>query len=164
MRTAHGMWMVPFILTVVLAVATEAHSADEQKWDFVAFDEGGGQLFYGIPESDALSTIAFICESKSTRVVVVTGVLPVRPRKGQAIKTTVSNGTTIVVYDGKVGFSGEEGDGTFFVEASAAKEPKTVDILKWGATLTVSIPGKQESIKLRGSARPLARFEAACFR
>jgi hypothetical protein len=39
-----------------------------------------------------------------------------------------------------------------------------MDILKSGSSLAIGIPGKQESVPLKGVAKPLARFETACFR
>ena len=51
----------------------------------------------------------------------------------------------------------------FHVEAPTAAEPKVVDILKSGTSLTISIPGKQVRVPLRGVARPLAQFETTCF-
>ena len=52
----------------------------------------------------------------------------------------------------------------FYFEASTAAEPKVVDILKSGTSLTIGIPGKREVVPLRGVAGPLAQFEAACLR
>src|SRR5205807_3079530 len=120
-------------------------------------------LFYGIPESEAV-TLIFRCEAKreGKRIEIVSTVLPAKPRKGQSARTTLSNGVVIAVYNGKFGHSSSsEG---FHFEASTAAEPKVVDILKSGTSLTISIAGKHERVPLRGVTGPLARFETACFR
>jgi hypothetical protein len=52
----------------------------------------------------------------------------------------------------------------FHFEASTAADPKVVDVLRSGTSLTISIPGKQHRVPLRGVAKPLAQFETACFR
>ena len=83
-------------------------------------------------------------------------------RRRQPVTTTLRNGAVTAAYDGKFGYtSSEEG---FYFEASAAAEPKVVAILKSGTSLTISIPGKQERVPLKGAAAPLAQFETACFR
>jgi hypothetical protein len=38
-----------------------------------------------------------------------------------------------------------------------------LSILKSGTSLAIAIPGKQVRVPLRGIAKPLAQFEAACF-
>ena len=118
------------------------------------------QLFYGVPDSGNL-TIAFMCEARPKGITVVSTVLPSKLRKGQSIRTTLSNGAATAAYGGKLGHSESEG---FYFAASTAAEPKVVDILKSGKSLTISVPGKRERVPLRGVADPLARFEAACFR
>jgi hypothetical protein len=144
---------------LMLALAAPAQGADEQLWGFVESGEEV-RLFYGVPDSDTL-TIVFICEAKPKRIVIVSTVLPWRPRKGQSVKTTLGNGVVTAAYGGKLGFSSSGG---FYFEASTAAEPKVVDILKSGTALTISIPGKRERVPLSGVADPLAQFETACFR
>jgi hypothetical protein len=143
---------------LVVALVAPARGADRQVWGFV---ESGGEarLFYGVPESDTLA-IVFACEAKSKRIEIVSTVLPPRPRKGQPLKTTLRNGADTAAYRGKIGHSASGG---FYVEAAVAAEPKVVDVLKSGTTLTISIAGKQERVPLRGVVAPLARFQAACF-
>ena len=144
---------------LMLALAAPVWGADEQEWGFV---ESGKdvRLFYGVPDSGNL-TIAFICEARPKRIVIVSTVLPPRPKKGQSVRTTLSNGAVSAAYGGKLGYSASEG---FYVEAPTAAEPKVVTILKSGTSLTIGIPGKQERVPLRGVADPLAQFETACFR
>lgn len=68
-----------------------------------------------------------------------------------AARTTLSNGTATAAYDGKIIYS--KVDEGFFFEAYIAAEPKSVDILKSGTTLTISIIGKQQRVPLRGVGR-----------
>ena len=76
--------------------------------------------------------------------------MPRRPKKGQPVRTTLSNGAVTAAYDGKFGYtSSEEG---FYFDAYVAAEPKVVAVLKSGTSLTISIPGKQERVPLRGVA------------
>ena len=147
---------------LMLALAAPVQGADKYSWDFVRSGHEV-QLSYGIPESEAV-TIIFRCEVKreGKQIEIVSTVLPAKPRKGQSVRTTLSNGAATAAYNGKFGYSSSsEG---FYFEASAAAEPKVVDILKSGTSLTISIPGKHERVPLRGVAGPLAKFEAACFR
>lgn len=153
-----GMRVSLVASALIVALSGAAHSADKQVW---AFFKSGKEtlLFYGVPESEAV-TLIFRCEAK--RIEIVSTVLPAKPRKGQAATTTLSNGAVTAAYSGKFGYSSSsEG---FYFEASTAVERKVVSILKAGTTLTISVPGKQERVPLRGVAGPLAKFEAACFR
>ena len=143
---------------LMLALAAPVQGADKYSWDFVKSGQEV-QLSYGVPETEIV-TIAFICKSK--RIEIISSVLPRRPKKGQPVRTTLRNGAVTAAYDGTFRYtSSEEG---FYFKASAAAEPKVVAILKSGTSLTISIPGKQERVPLRGVARPLAQFETACFR
>ena len=142
---------------LMLALAAPVQGADKYSWDF-AKSGNEVQVSYGIPESEVV-TITFRCETK--RIEIISTVLPRRPKKGQPVTTTLRNGAMTAAYDGKFGYtSSEEG---FYFEAHVAAEPKVVAILKSGASLTISIPGKQERVPLKGVAAPLAEFEAACF-
>ena len=150
------------LMTLVLASLTRAspaRAAEKQVWGFV---ESGSEalLVYGVPESDVV-TLSFICDTGKKRVEVVSTVLPAKPRTGQAVKTTLRNGDATAAYDGKIGHSESGG---FYVEASVAAEPKVVDVLRTGTALTISIPGREKRVPLRGVTEPLARFEAACWR
>jgi hypothetical protein len=143
---------------LMLALAASAQGADKYAWTFARSGQEV-QVSYGIPESEVV-TIVFRCRAK--RIEIISSVLPRRPKKGRPVTTTLRNGAVTAAYDGKFGYtSSEEG---FYFEASAAAEPKVVAILKSGTSLTISIPGKQERVPLRGVARPLAQFETACFR
>ena len=144
---------------VTLALAVPAQGANKQSWGFV---ESGKEalLVYGVPESDII-TISFICEATQKRIEIVTTVLPSKPRKGQPLRTTLTNGAVTAAHGGNVGHHPEHG---FHFEASTAAEPKVVDVLRSGTSLTIGIPGKQHRVPLRGVAKPLAQFEAACFR
>jgi hypothetical protein len=144
-----------------LGPAAYAQDADRYSWGFIKAGKSEARLFYGVPESDVV-TLVFICDAGSRRVEIVTTVLPRKSRKGQPVRTTLSNGTVTAAYDGKVGTnaSGDE----FHFEVSTAAEPNVVNILKSGTSLTIIIPGKQERVPLKGVAKPLARFETACFR
>jgi hypothetical protein len=144
-------------LMLALAAAVPAQGADKYSWDFVRSGQEV-QLSYGVPESD-IATVTFRCVAK--RIEIISTVLPRRPKKGQPVRTTLRNGAVVAAYDGKLGYtSSEEG---FYFEASAAAEPKVVAVLKSGTSLTISVPGKQERVPLRGVAAPLAQFERACF-
>ena len=144
----------------ILAFAAPVQGANKESWGFV---ESGKEalLVYGVPESDVV-TISFICDTEARRIEIVTTVLPRKPRREQPLKTTLGNGTATAAYDGKVGFSTATEE--FHFAASVAAAPKVVDILKSGTSLTIGIPGRQVRVPLRGVARPLARFETACFR
>jgi hypothetical protein len=145
-------------LLLAAAVSDSAHAAARQSWaTHKSSDEV--RLAFGIPDSGNL-TLAFICEAKPKRMVIVSTVLPRNPRKGQALKTTLSNGTATATYGGKLGHTEAEG---YYAEATAPADRWVIDILRSGKALTISIPGKQERVPLRGLAKPLAEFEAACF-
>ncbi|MFL5071775.1 MAG: hypothetical protein ACJ8D9_19525 [Xanthobacteraceae bacterium] len=145
---------------LMLALAVPAGGANKRSWDFVEADKETVQLVYGVPESEAV-TISFWCEAKPKRIDIVTTVLPPRLRKGQPVKTTLSNGIVTAAYAGKIGY--DTAHESFHLSASTAAEPKVVSILKSGTWLTIAIPGKQVRVPLRGIAKPLAQFEAACF-
>lgn len=141
-----------------LALCAPACARDKQIWDVT---EAGKEtiLFYGIPESHA-TTLLFNCE-QGRPVWIVTPLTPQRPRKGQVVKITLSNGVASATYDARIG--GDEEDG-FHAAADAPAETKVLDVLRSGTTLTINVAGKKESVPLRGVAKPLARFEAGCFR
>ncbi len=148
-----------FALAGLLAFTmTPALAAERQVWGFVKSDEDV-QLFYGIPESDGL-TIAFLCKPRTKRIEIITSVVTDASKKGQAITTTLSNGTDSASYDGKI--AGDDEDGLHF-EASTASERKVTDFLKSGRTLTIRVRGKLTRVPLRGVSKPLAKFEKFCF-
>jgi len=142
----------------MLALAVPVQGADKYSWDFVRSGQEV-QLSYGIPESDVV-TLTFRCAAK--RIEIVSTVLPRKPKKGQAVRTTLSNGAATAAYDGKFGYTSSE-EGFYFI-AYVPAEPKVVAVLKSGTSLTIRIPGKEERVPLKGVMRPLAEFEAACFR
>jgi hypothetical protein len=144
---------------LMLALAVPVQGADKQSWGFVT-SGNEALLVYGVPESDII-TVSFICEPKANKLEIVTTVLPVRPRKGQSVRTTFSNGAVTAAYHGKLGHHEEHG---FHFAAPTAADPKVVDILRSGTALTIGIPGKRERVPLRGIAAPLAKFQTACFR
>jgi hypothetical protein len=143
---------------LMLALAAPAQGADKQSWGFVT-SGNEALLVYCVPESDII-TVSFICEPKANKLEIVTTVLPARPRKGQSVRTTLSNGAVTAAYDGKLGYHEEHG---YHFAVQTAADPKVVDILRLGTALTISIPGKRERVPLRGIAAPLAKFQAACF-
>jgi hypothetical protein len=148
-------------LALMLALAAPAQALNKEEWGFARSGEMV-QVSYGIQESDVGVTIIFRCEGKPKRIEIISTVLPPKPRKGQSVKTTLSNGKATAAYDGKFGRDkGEEGG--FYFQAIAAADPKVVEILKSGTTLTIGIPGQQQRVPLRGVAKPLAQFEKACF-
>ena len=142
------------LAALMLALAGSAQGADDQVWGFVQSGKEA-RLFYGVPDSGEL-TLAFICEAR--RLTIVSTVLPPKPRKGQSLRTALSNGAATAAYGGKLGYSSSEG---YYFEAAA--EPKVLALLKSGTSLTISVPDKKESVPLRGVTGPLARFETACF-
>jgi hypothetical protein len=147
------------LAALLILTALPAQGAERQVWGFVTSDELV-QLFYGIPESDGL-TLAFICRTKTRQIEVVTSVLPEGPKKGQLRTIILNNGNLSETFDGKL--AGDDEDGLHF-EATVAAERKVTEILKSGRRLTIRVAGKRQSIPLRGVAKPLAQFEAACFR
>jgi opacity protein-like surface antigen len=95
------------VSTLMLALAAPAQSADKESWDFYkSADEA--QFGYGVPESD-LITITFRCTFKKKPIELVTTVLPAKPRKGQTLKTTLTNGAVTATYDGKTGHHSDHG-------------------------------------------------------
>jgi hypothetical protein len=145
------------VSALMLALAAPAQGADKEKWDFIK-SGSEAQLSYGVPESDVV-TLTFRCDAKTKPIEIVSTVLPPKPKKGQALKTTLTNGAVTASYDGRIGHHSEHG---FHFEASAPAEPKLVEVLKSGTTLTIGIPGKQLRVPLRGIATPVAQFETAC--
>jgi opacity protein-like surface antigen len=146
------------VSTLILALAAPAQSADKESWDFYkSADEA--QFGYGVPESD-LITITFRCIFKKKPIELVTTVLPAKPRKGQTLKTTLTNGAVTATYDGKTGHHSDHG---YHFVADIPAEPKLLDVLKSGTTLTISVPGgKPVRVPMKGVAKPLAQFESAC--
>jgi len=147
------------LVAMMMALAVPAQAVEKQSWDFVKAGETI-QFSYGVPESHAV-TIIFRCEDAGQRVEIVSTVTPRNPKKGQAAKTTLSNGSTTVVYDGKFGRTPVEGG--FYFRTSVPAEPNVFAVLKSGKTLTISLPGGQDRVPLKGVAKPMAQFEAACF-
>ena len=147
--------LASFALT--LALAAPAQSADKESWDFYKSADMA-QFGYGVPESDII-TITFRCTFKKKPIEIVTSILPKKPKKGAALKTTLTNGAVTASYDGKIGHHSEHG---YHFVATAPGEPKLVEVLKSGTTLTISVPGEQIRVPLKGVAKPLAQFEAAC--
>lgn len=148
-----------WLAALLILTALPAQGAERQVWGFVTSDDTA-QLFYGIPESDGL-TLAFVCRTKTKQIEVVTSVLPEGPKKGQLRTTILNNGSASDTYGGTL--EGDNEDGLHF-SATVAAERKVTDILKSGRRLTIRMAGKRQSIPLRGAAKPLAQFEAACFR
>jgi hypothetical protein len=148
-----------FAFAGLLAFAmTSALAAERQVWGFVKSGEDA-RLFYGAPKADEF-TIAFLCRPRAKRIEVVSFVLTDAPKMGQAVATTLSNGTDFSTYDGRV--AGDDEDGLHF-ETSVAAERKVTDVLKSGRTLTIRVRGKLKRVPLRGVAKPLAEFEKLCF-
>jgi hypothetical protein len=152
------MRMTLAVPALVLACAAPGHAKEKQVWGLT---KAGKEtiLFYGIPESHA-TTVLFNCE-QGRPIWIVTPLTPSRPKKGQAVKLTLSNGGASASYDAKIGGDGEEHG--FYAAADAPVEPKVVDVLKSGTTLTVTVADQKERVPLNGVAKPLAQFEAACF-
>lgn len=146
-----------FAFAAMTALIASAQAANKEVWSFTRSNDEV-QVAYGVPESDSV-TIVFRCDTKAKRIEIVTTVLPRKPKNGQMLRTTLANGGRAVAYDGKVGRSAED----YHFVAPAAAEPQAVAILKPGALLTIGIPGRQMQVPLRGVAKPLAEFEAACF-
>lgn len=143
---------------LMLALATPALGADKESWDFYKSADMA-QFGYGVPESDII-TITFRCTFKKKPIEIVTTVLPAKPKKGQALKTTLTNGAVTASYDGRVGHHSAHG---YHFAATAPAEPKLLDVLKSGTTLTISVPGGNPvRVPLKGVAKPMAQFEAAC--
>ena len=149
------------VSALMLALTGSAEASNKFSWGFIKIDESEVQLSYGLPESDIVP-LAYICHTKKKRVEIVTSVLPAKRKKGQPLRTTFRNGAMTAVYDGKVDYS--KASDEYHFEVSTAADPKVVDILKSGVSLTISIPGYNERVPLKGVAKPLAQFEAACFR
>ena len=147
------------LLAMLMALALPAQAAEKQSWDFVKAGETI-QFSYGVPESHAV-TIIFRCEAAGKRVEIVSTVVPRNAKKGQAAKTTLSNGVATVVYDGRFGQDAED-DGFHFV-TSVSADSNVFAVLKSGKTLTITTPGRQMRVPLKGVAKPIAQFEAACF-
>jgi len=149
------------VSAVLLALTGSAEALNKFSWGFIKLDASEVQLSYGIPKSDIV-TLVYICNTKTKRVEIVTSVLPANRKKGQSLRTTFPNGAVTAVYDGKVGYDKPHEEYHFAV--SMAAEPKVMDILRSGTSLTIGIPGHDERVPLKGVAKPLAQFEAACFR
>ena len=161
MRSQHGtLWAVASLLSG-LVLATPARAADNFSWGFLKLGKSEVSLSYGVSESDIV-TLVFACDTKKNRIEIVTTVLPPKRRNGQALRTTLHNGAATAVYDGKVVRSTWSGE--FHFEVSMAAEPKAMDIVKSGSSLVIGIPGRQVRVPLKGVTKPLAQFEAACFR
>ena len=146
---------------LTLALTTSAEALNKFSWGFIKFSESEVSLSYGVPESDIV-TLTYICNTKKKRVEIVTSVLPANRKNGQPLRTTFRNGAVTAAYDGKVGYSKTTEE--YHFEVSAVAETKVLDVLKSGASLTIGIPGHNERVPLKGVAKPLAQFEAACFR
>jgi hypothetical protein len=147
------------LLAMLMALAAPAQAAEKQSWDYIKSGETI-QFSYGVPDSHEV-TIIFRCAAGGKSVDIVSTITPRKPKKGQAAKTTLSNGSTTVVYDGKFGRDSEDSGFHFFARVPAT--PNMFAVLKSGKTLTISLPGGQDRVPLRGVAKSMAEFEAACF-
>jgi hypothetical protein len=145
------------LAALLLPTVSSAQGAEKQVWGFVKSGVEA-RLFYGVPDSGYL-TIAFVCEAK--RISIVTTVLPPQPKKGRTVRTTLRNGAVTAAYIGKLGHTESEG---YYVDASTASDARVLNVLRTGTSLRIGVSGKQERVPLRRVTRPLARFEAACFR
>jgi hypothetical protein len=132
--------------------------ANKQQWGTYE-SPGEMRLFYGVPDSGNV-TVSFACEPKRNRIGIVTTVLPRKPRRGQQLRSMLSNGAVTATYSGKLGYTESEG---YYFHMYTALEPKVVDVLKSGTSFTIGVPGTREHVPLRGAAEHVAKFEAACF-
>jgi hypothetical protein len=147
-------------IALLLALAASALAENKESWGFIVASKQEVLLSYGVPESDII-TINFFCRPAEKQIEIATAILPAKPRKGQPLKTTLTNGGTTAVYPGKVHHHEEHG---YHFAATTPADRKVVDVLRSGSSLTITIPGKQERVPLKGVARPLRQFETACFR
>jgi hypothetical protein len=144
---------------VLLALAVPGRAENDESWGFVVASKQEVLLSYGIPESD-LITINFFCRPAAKQIEIVTAILPAKPRKGQPLRTTLTNGTASAAYSGKAHHHEEHG---YHFVATTPIDRQVVEVLRSGTTLTIGIAGRQHRVPLRGVAKPLAQFEAACF-
>ena len=146
------------LLTLTFASSAPALASERQVWGIEKTDEAV-HLYYGVPESDAL-TIAFVCKTRTKKIEIVSSVLPDKPKKDEPITTILRNGKASADHDGKVAGDSEDG---FHFATEVTAEPKVTDVLKGGSALVIRVRGKQQRVPLRGSAKPLAEFEKLCF-
>jgi hypothetical protein len=143
----------------LLALAAPAHALNKESWDFYKSGDMA-QFGYGVPESDII-TITYRCYFKKKQIEIVTAILPRKPKKGAPLKTTLTNGKITVSHDGKIGHHSEHG---YHFAAYASAEPKLLDVLRSGTTLTISVPGEKVRVPLKGVTKPMAQFESACLK
>ena len=143
----------------MLALAAPAQGESPESWGYIRADKQTVLLSYGVPESDII-TINFWCHPAQKKVEIVTAILPAKPRTGQALTTTLTNGSVTATYAGKVHHTEDHG---YSFAATTPADRKVVDVLRSGTALTIGIPGKQHRVPLRGAAKPLAQFDTACF-
>jgi hypothetical protein len=146
-------------VAALLTLASPAQAESPQSWGYLRADKQEVLLSYGVPESDII-TINFWCRPAEKKIEIVTVILPAKPRKGQPLKTTLTDGTATAIYAGKVHHNEDHG---YSFAATTPADRKVLDVLRSGSALMIGIPGKQERVPLRGAAGPLAQFEAACF-
>ena len=155
------MRMTLAVSALMLALTGSAEASNKFSWGFVKIGSSKYNLSYGLPEFDIVPLGVHLPHEEEARRnlhLCVAGELEIR----SAAPDHVPNGAMTAVYDGKVGYS--KASEEYHFEASIAADPKVVDILKSGVSLTISIPGYNERVLLKGIAKPLAQFEAACFR
>jgi hypothetical protein len=144
------------VFAMVLAAAAAA--ADEEQWGFVKSDRDV-QLFYGVPESEAV-TLSFVCEPKRKRMAVITTVLPPDTRPKRSGKIRLSNGSSSLEYAGKT--ARPSNDGAVYIQASIALDPRVFALLETGTSLVVQSLGARESIPLDRIKEPLSQMRQAC--
>jgi hypothetical protein len=151
---------VALLVAAVAAGTAPVHAAEKEVWGFYRSSDTESRLFYGIPESDAL-TIVFICNRGQHRLVIVSNNAP-EPRRGAGPASIVlTNGTRTNRYGGK--FVYDRDYEAYHFEAETAADRRALDILRSGSRLLVRVAGHRDGVPLKGAGRPLGRFLAACF-
>lgn len=146
-------------LAAVLASVAPSLAAEQEQWGFYQSPDEA-RLFYGVPESEAIA-VAFICERKPHRIVIVATGVPPGAKAGRRTVLRLGNGAQSARYAGTFVYDRDEG-GVHF-EATTPARRSVFALLKTGRTLGLAVGGTRDTLPLRGAAPALAKLEAACF-
>ena len=146
------------ILVFVFALAATASAQEARVWNFDDNPEGPA-LEFGKPDNDE-TLIAFSCDPAARRMTIVESIASTKLNPGTSVPLKLTAGGVSLDLTGDAIAS--ETDGTVSIEVSGPPNPRLFALLKAGPTLTIEVPGAQETIPLSGAAPHAATFERMC--
>src|SRR2546423_11344399 len=144
---------------VALALGGPASAQDPRTWTFDDNPEAPA-LEFGVSESDDV-VIAFSCEPAAKRMSIVESVASKKLNPGTSVTFKLSAGSASLDLTGDAIAS--ETDGSVSIEVNSAPNPRVFAMLRAGPSLTIELPGAQETSPLTRAAPYVAAFERLCF-